>query len=254
MLKHRIIPCLLLQNGALVKTLRFKNPKYVGDPINAIKIFNEKEVDELIVLDIEATNAEKDPDFSLIENIASECFMPLCYGGGVRTLEHAKKLFSLGIEKISLQSMILEDMSFLTRLSQLYGSQSIVASVDIKRNWLNHPKLYSSCRKETLNIEWIEFLHKIEKAGAGEIVINSVNADGTRQGMDIELIKLASKNVSIPVIAMGGAGSLQDIKLAIQAGASAVAAGAYFIFYGPHRAVLINYPDSKEAESILHNS
>ena len=246
MLKHRVIPCLLLRNGGLVKTMRFKDAKYVGDPINAIRIFNDKEVDELMVLDITASKENKEPDYDLVEQFASECFMPLCYGGGIKTVEQAKKLFSLGVEKVCLQTSILEDLSLVKKLSAQFGNQSVLVSVDLKKNWRGVPKLYAAATGKTLDYKWTDFLQEAVKAGAGEIVLNAVDKDGTMEGMDIKLIEEAANAIPIPLIAVGGVGSLADIKAAVNAGASAVSAGAYFVFQGPHRAVLITYPKYKE--------
>jgi cyclase len=254
MLKHRVIPCLLLQNGGLVKTQKFANPKYVGDPINAIRIFNDKEVDELVVLDISASKEKREPNYELIEQLASECFMPLCYGGGIRTIEQARTLFGLGLEKIAVQSAALEDLKLLTKISEQFGSQSVVVSVDVKKNWLGKHSLFMSASGKITSRSWQDYLMEAVEAGAGEIMLNAVDRDGLMQGMDIELIKVASANVPVPLIAIGGAGCLADIKAAVEAGASAVAAGAFFVYQGPHRAVLITYPNYQELEHLLKGS
>ena len=246
MLKHRIIPCLLLRNGGLVKTLKFSDPKYVGDPINAIRIFNDKEVDELMVLDITASKENKEPNYALIEQFASECFMPLSYGGGIKTMEQAQRLFNSGIEKICLQTAVLNDLSLVKNLSDKWGSSSILVSIDVKKNWLGHPKLYSAATGKTLDKKWTDFMQEAVSAGAGEIVLNAVDRDGSMKGMDTALIQEAAKLLNVPLIAIGGAGSLADIKAAVGAGASAVSAGAFFVFQGPHRAVLITYPKYNE--------
>lgn len=251
MLKHRVIPCLLLRNGGLVKTLKFANPKYVGDPINAIRIFNDKEVDELMVLDITASKERREPNYALIEQFAGECFMPLGYGGGIRTVEQARQLFALGVEKVCLQTAALEDLTLITRLAERFGSQSVLISVDVKKNWLGKHQLYAAASGKTLSQPWIDFLQQAVAAGAGEVVLNAVDRDGVMQGMDIELIRQASAVLSVPLIAVGGVGSLADIKAAVIAGASAVSAGAFFVFQGPHRAVLITYPRYQELESLL---
>ena len=251
MLKHRVIPCLLLSNGGLVKTQRFREPKYVGDPINAIRIFNEKEVDELMVLDIGASKAGRDPDFELIEQFAGECFMPLCYGGGIKTLAHAKRLFASGVEKICIQSAAIENPSLVTEIADHFGSQAVVISADVKQGWFGGKKLYSSRLGKMLDLSLEEYIANCVEAGAGEVLLNSVDRDGTMQGMDLELIKGLSSKLSVPLIAVGGAGSLGDMKSAIVAGASAVAAGAFFVFHGPHRAVLITYPQYNELEELL---
>ena len=246
MLKHRIIPCLLLRNGGLVKTLKFTDPKYVGDPINAIRIFNDKEVDELMVLDITASKENKEPNYALIEQFASECFMPLSYGGGIKTMGQAQRLFNSGIEKICLQTAVLNDLSLVKNLSDKWGSSSILVSIDVKKNWLGHPKLYSAATGKTLDKKWTDFMQEAVSAGAGEIVLNAVDRDGSMTGMDTALIQEAAKLLNVPLIAIGGAGSLADIKAAVGAGASAVSAGAFFVFQGPHRAVLITYPKYNE--------
>lgn len=251
MLKNRVIPALLLKNGGLVKTLKFKEPKYVGDPINAIRIFNDKEVDELMVLDIVASKEGREPDYRMIELFAGECFMPLCYGGGIKTLEQADRIFNMGVEKVSLQTAAMENIDLIADISAKYGSQSVVISVDIKRNFIGSRKLYRSASAETVNENWKEFLNRAIEAGAGEVLINAVDKDGTLSGPDLDLIKEADEELDIPLIALGGISSLEDIREAVLAGASAVAAGAFFVFHGPHRAVLITYPKYEELEQLL---
>jgi imidazole glycerol-phosphate synthase subunit HisF len=250
MVKHRVIPCLLLRDGGLVKTVRFSRPSYVGDPVNAIRIFNEKEADELMVLDIAASRRGRAPDFALIEQFAGECFMPLCYGGGINTVEHARRLFALGVEKVCVQTAAFEDPTLLTRIAEGFGSQSVLASVDVTRNWLGRPRLYAAARGRSLQRNWLAHLNELVSAGAGEVVLNAVHRDGTRAGMDLDLIREAA-GIDVPLIAVGGAGSMQDIRAAVDAGASAVAAGALFVYHGPHRAVLITYPRYEELESVL---
>lgn len=251
MLKNRIIPALLLQDGGLVKTQQFKNPKYVGDPINAIKIFNEKEADELIVIDINASKEGLEPSYSVIELFASECFMPVCYGGGISNLDQAARIFDLGIEKISLQSAVLNSTNLIEQIAKRFGSQSVVVSIDVYRNWLNRYKLYESRSAKVLDFKWQSHLHQCVNAGAGEILLNSVNNDGVQAGYDLTLISAASNEVNVPIIALGGAGKLSDFKQAIEAGASAVAAGSMFVFHGQHRAVLISYPQYGELHQLL---
>ncbi|MDD4836464.1 MAG: AglZ/HisF2 family acetamidino modification protein [Dethiosulfovibrio sp.] len=251
MLKTRIIPSLLLSDGGLVKTCRFSDPKYVGDPINAIRIFNEKEVDELMVLDISASHKGKGPDYGLIERFAGECFMPLCYGGGISSLEQARRIFSLGVEKVCLQTAVLGDPSLIEDIASRYGSQSVVISVDVKKNWLGRKCLYSASTKKTLKRLFMDYVSSAVEAGAGEILLNSVDRDGTMSGMDLELITQVSSTFSVPLIASGGVGSIKDMKDAVDAGASAVAAGAFFVFHGPHRAVLITYPKYEDLEKEL---
>ena len=251
MLNHRVIPCLLLKGNGLYKTTQFKNPKYVGDPLNAIRIFNDKEVEELIVLDIAANKTRTEPNYETIAEFASECFMPLCYGGGIRNPDQAKKLFDLGVEKISLQTAALEDITIISKIAKIYGSQSVVVSLDIKKNLFGKYQLYSSASGKKLSLYWTDFLKAAVSEGAGEIVINSVDRDGMMEGMDFDLIKLTSSEVSVPVIAMGGASEITDFKKAIDAGASAVAAGAMFVYQKPHRAVLITYPEYSTLEKLL---
>lgn len=251
MLKHRVIPVLLLKNAGLVKTQRFKDPKYVGDPVNAIRIFNDKEVDELMVLDIMASKENREPNYALIEQFAGECFMPLAYGGGIKTVAQAKQLFSLGVEKVCLQTAVLDDPHLITELSEQFGSQSIMVSIDIKRNWLGKPQIYRAATGKALSHPWQEQLQALVKAGAGEVLLNAVDKDGTLSGADLELIRQATQHVEVPLVAVGGISSLHDIKAAVDAGASAVAAGAFFVFHGPHRAVLITYPKYHELENLF---
>jgi cyclase len=251
MLQHRVIPALLLQNNGLVKTTRFKDPKYVGDPINAIRIFNEKEVDELMLLDITASKENREPNYEMIEQIAGECFMPLAYGGGVRTVEQAQRIYALGVEKICLQTSAFDNPGLVTELAQRFGSQSVMVSVDVKRNWMGKPQLYSSARASSLGSDWVKLTKQLVDAGAGEVLLNAVDKDGTLQGPDLALIEQLSQAINVPLIAVGGVGSMEDIKAAVNAGASAVAAGAFFVYHGPHRAVLITYPKYAELEALF---
>lgn len=251
MLNNRVIPTLLLQNGGLVKTRKFKNPKYVGDPVNAIRIFNEKEVDELIVLDIQASKLGNEPDFALINEIAGECFMPLCYGGGIRSLETAARIFDCGVEKICLQSAAFDNPGLITEITNRFGSQAVVLSVDIKRDWLQRTRLFNARIGSNEARTWTDFMRIGVEAGAGEVFLNAVDNDGELGGYNIDAIREATRLVEVPVIASGGAGKLEDFKAAIEAGASAVAAGAMFVFHGPHRAVLITYPHYEELEQIV---
>lgn len=251
MLKHRVIPALLLREGGLVKTHRFGKHKYIGDPINAIRIFNEKEVDELMLLDIDASRQRREPDYDLIESVAAECFMPFGYGGGISSVEQARRLFSLGVEKVVLQTAALANPGIVSEIAQRFGSQSVVVSLDIKRDWLGCYRLWSSSRRKLLGRNWLETLQLLVEAGAGEVLLNSVDRDGTQQGYDLRLIEKAAHAVGIPVIALGGASSLQDFRFATDSGASAVAAGSLFVLQGPHRAVLISYPNYSELELLF---
>ncbi|MGA0583260.1 MAG: AglZ/HisF2 family acetamidino modification protein [Castellaniella sp.] len=254
MLRHRVIPALLLRRGGLVKTQKFKNPVYVGDPTNAIRIFNEKEVDELMVLDIEATRSGSGPDFDTIELFAGECFMPLAYGGGIRTLNDAVRIFDLGVEKVCMQTAILSDASLVTEIANRYGSQSVIASIDVKRDWRHRPRLYGSTSGKILSVDWLAHVRHMIEAGVGEILLNAVDRDGLMSGYDLDLVRSLRNEVSVPVIALGGAGSLEHMHQATLAGASAVAAGSMFVFHGPHRAVLISYPRYQDLERILDTS
>jgi imidazole glycerol-phosphate synthase subunit HisF len=253
-LKHRVIPALLLRNGGLVKTTQFKDPKYVGDPINAIRIFNDKEVDELMVLDITASKEQREPNYALIEQFAGECFMPLAYGGGIRSAAQARQLFSLGVEKICLQTAAMENSTLISELANQFGSQSVIVSVDVKKNWLGKPKLYQSATGRLMDAAWMDKLHELVSAGAGEVLLNVVDKDGTLAGPDLLLIQQGSAAVEVPLIALGGVSSLADIKACVDAGASAVAAGAFFVYHGPHRAVLITYPKYHELEQLFEGS
>lgn len=250
MRSHRVIPALLLRNDGLVKTLRFKDPKYVGDPINAIHIFNEKEVDELMLIDIMASKECRDPNYALLEQIAGECFMPLAYGGGVKTIEQARQIFSLGVEKVCLQAAALENVQLVNDLSERFGSQSVMISLDVKKNWLGKSKVFVASQNKFLTAPWLDILRSLVMAGAGEVLLNSVDKDGTLSGPDLGLIREASEAVDVPVIAIGGISKLADIKAAVLAGASAVAAGSFFVFHGPHRAVLITYPSPDELSNL----
>lgn len=252
MLNTRVIPVLLLRNKGLVKTVEFKEGKYIGDPINAVKIFNEKEVDELVFLDIMASKEQREPNFEVISDIATECFMPFGYGGGIRSIEHIKKLFSLGVEKAIINSYAIENPSFIKEASDFFGSQSIVVSIDVKKSLMGKYKVYDSSKNKLTDLDPVEFSIKMESSGCGEIFLNSVDRDGTMKGYGIELIRKVTDKVNIPVIACGGAGKLEDLRDAVKQGnASAVAAGSLFVFQGKHRAVLINYPTQKELEKIF---
>lgn len=246
MLETRIIPCLLLQEERLVKTIKFSNPVYVGDPVNTIKIFNEKEVDELILLDINASKKNVLPNYNYIKQLAQECFMPLCYGGGINSLHIADKLFEIGVEKLSVQNIIFENFDIITQITRKYGSQSLVVSVDIKKDIFGRYKIYNSSKKIKYNFEITTFLKKIEDAGAGEILINFVDLDGTKSGLNLNFIQNFVKSINIPIIICGGLNSLSEINSAVACGVSAIAAGAFFVFQGPHRAVLITYPSKEE--------
>lgn len=242
----RVIPCLLLRGTGLVKTVKFADPKYVGDAINAVRIFNEKECDELIFLDITATPTGRGPNFDIIRDIASECFMPLCYGGGITSMTQIEQLFKLGCEKVSINSAIYTHQQLIREASQAFGSQSIVAGIDVKRSLLGKAAVYSHSGTQVQKILPQEHARRVQDLGAGEILLNSIDRDGTQKGYDLDLLREVASAVSIPVVACGGAGKLSDFRDAINAGASAVAAGSFFVFHGKHRAVLITYPRRSE--------
>jgi len=253
MLRYRVIPTLLLKNNGLVKTIKFKNPVYIGDPINAVKIFNDKEVDELILLDITATNENREPNYDKIGEIVSEAFMPVGYGGGIKNLEQIEKLFRLGIEKVILNTALQSKPDLVKEASNIFGSQSIVAAIDAKKDLLGKYRIYSYSGTKKEKSDLVSYIKQIKEFGAGEIFINSIDFDGTMNGYDINLIKMVSSNVNLPVVASGGAGSLDDFVSAIkEGGASAVAAGAMFVFQNVHRAVLISYPVYEELEKKLN--
>ena len=252
MLTTRVIPCLLLRGPGLVKTTRFKDAKYVGDPINAIKIFNDKEVDELVLLDITATREGRGPSYSVIEEVASECFMPLAYGGGVRSVEDARRILKLGVEKVVFNSAAWRTPLVLRDASREFGAQAIVASIDVRRKLLGRYEAVVDGGTRATGLDPVEYARRMEEHGAGEILLTSVDRDGTMNGYDLELVAKVSSAVRIPVIAAGGAGCLQDFRNATrEGGAAAVAAGAMFVFHGPHRAVLITYPQRAELERVL---
>lgn len=254
MLRPRIIPSLLIQDNGLVKTVNFKNPKYVGDPINAVKIFNEKAVDELAIFDIDATAKGLEPNYSLIERIANQSRMPLCYGGGVKTLAQAQKIFSLGIEKIALSSAVLANPDLITEIAERVGSQSVIVVLDVKKKLLGGYEVYTHNGKKSTGINPFHFAEKAQKLGAGEIVINSINQDGAMKGFDMNLIEKIREKISLPLTVLGGAGSLEDIEKVIEKhGIIGIAAGSLFVFKGVYKAVLINYPSKEQKENLFKN-
>lgn len=251
MLRTRVIPSLLLRNQGLVKTIKFSNPIYVGDPINAVRIFNDKEVDELIFLDITATIQKKPPQFNLIHDIATECFMPFGIGGGIHDLETARSLLKLGSEKIILNSSAT-NLDFIAAAANEFGSQSVVVSIDVRQSRFGKYQVFTNSGTLNTKLDPVQFAKDVESAGAGEILLNSIDLDGTMKGYDLVLIKAVASSVNTPVVACGGAGSLSHFQEAIlKGGASAVAAGSMFVFHGPHRAVLINYPTQDELKKYL---
>jgi cyclase len=249
MLRPRIMPCLLLKDGSLVKTVKFDNPSYVGDAVNAIKIFNGKEVDELVLIDI----SKKDIPFDVIRNITRECFMPLCYGGSVRTIDDMRKLFQLGIEKIIVNTLLFEDRQTVEEAIKLFGSQSIVASVDIKKNFWGKDRIYRHSSKKTVDLTPIEYIKSLEELGVGEILLYSVDRDGTWEGMDTSIIKEVCKRSHLPVISCGGAGEIKDIQDSIISGSSGVALGSMCVYSKKNMGVLIRFPKQNEIDKIIRN-
>lgn len=252
MLRPRIIPCLLVHNKGLVKTVNFKDPKYVGDPINAVKIFNEKEVDELIVLDIDATSENREPDFTLIKNLAAECRMPLCYGGGVKTVKHAKEIINLGAEKVALSSAAVDNPKLVSQIAEEVGKQSVIVVIDVKKKGLlGKYEVFTHNGSRATGKNPVEFAQEMERLGVGEVVINSIDNDGVMKGYDVKLIGAVRDAINVPMTVLGGAGNLSDIKQIVDKfGVIGVAAGSLFVFKGVYKAVLINYPKRSELQLI----
>jgi cyclase len=255
MLYPRIIPCLLVRDKGLVKTVKFKDPKYVGDPINAVKIFNEKESDELMVIDIDATRDNREPDYKMIENLAAECRMPLCYGGGIKTVEQAQRIFNLGVEKIALSSAILGNPELIADIAKEVGAQSVVIVLDVKKKMFGGYDIYTHNGTKKVKVDLIEFIQKAQELGVGEIVINSIDQDGVMKGYDLGLIDMIKPYVDVPLTVLGGAGSLDDIATVIQRyGIIGISAGSLFVFKGKYRAVLINYPNPKDKDKLIREN
>ena len=245
-IRSRYIPVLLIKDRQLYKTVKFnKEIKYIGDPVNAIRIFNEKEVDEICVLDIGASKENREPDFEFIKELASECFMPLGYGGGINNITTIEKLFKIGIEKTILNNVLIENPQLVTEAANVFGSQSIIASVDVKKNLWGQYSIYSHVTNQSTKQDLQKFIRNLQELGIGELIINSVDQDGMMKGYDYNLISQVSSFLTVPIVALGGAGSVLDLEEAINQGAHAAAAGSLFIYKGPHKAVLINYPTIK---------
>ncbi len=253
MLRPRIIPCLLVKNGGLVKTVKFSNSKYVGDPINAVRIFNEKEVDELIVLDIDASAENREPDYNMIEHLAEECRMPLCYGGGVKSVEQVKRIIGLGVEKVAISSAALENPALVKAASERVGNQSVVVILDVRKRVLGSKyDVFIRNGRKTTGKDPVVLAKQMERLGAGEIVINSIDHDGVMKGYDLALIEKIRESINVPLTVLGGAGSLHDIgQLINKYGAIGAAAGSLFVFKGVYRAVLINYPNRPEKDALI---
>jgi len=253
MLRPRITPCLLVHKGGLVKTVGFKTPKYVGDPINAVKIFNEKEADELVVLDIDATVNNAEPDYRMIANLAAECRMPLCYGGGIKTPEQAKRIIGLGVEKVAISSAAVEDPALITRISEEIGRQSVVVVLDVKKRMFgkDYDVFVKNARTNTKR-SVIDLAVEAESLGAGELVINSIDLDGAMTGYDLALAMKIRQMVNMPITILGGAGSLEHIEALIRScGVIGASAGSLFVFKGVYKAVLINYPTLVQRDELI---
>ena len=253
MLYPRISPCLLVKDKGLVKTVNFKHPKYVGDPINAVRIFNEKEVDELIVLDIDATLEKRGPDYNMIEHLAAECRMPLCYGGGVTTSDQVQRIVQLGVEKVAISSAAIENPNLVTEAAECVGNQSVVVVLDVKKGLIGSKyEVRTHNGHKNTGKSPVALAQQLEKLGAGEIVINSIDHDGLMKGYDLDLVENIRESISVPLTVLGGAGSLNDIgKLINQYGAIGAAAGSLFVFKGVYKAVLINYPNRAEKNALI---
>lgn len=253
MLRRRIIPTLLMRDGGLVKTVKFSKERYIGDPINAVKIFNEKEVDELCLLDIGATTEGRPPAYSEINEIVSEAFMPIGYGGGIQTMDHVERLFKIGIEKVILNTAAFENEMLVKDASSVFGNQSIVVSIDIKKDIWGQYKVFTRSGKSKQKIDMVTAVKKMQDLGAGEIILNNIDRDGTMQGYDLDPIQKISKDIRVPLVALGGAASIDDFVSALQHGAAAVSAGSMFVYQGVHKAVLISYVTSDALEYKLLN-
>jgi len=252
MLRKRVIPSLLLQNGGLVKGERFKNHKYVGDPINAVRIFNEKEVDELAFFDISVTEASGQPNYEMIEDIASEAFMPFSYGGGVSSLDHADNLFRLGVEKVILNTSAFYDPGLVQRIAEKYGSQSVVVAIDVKKKVIGGYEVMVRNGTQKTKRDPVDYAKEMESLGAGEIILTSIDLEGTAKGIDIRLGQSVVDSVDIPVVLQGGLGGTEQIVDALnQTNASGVAAGRMCVFHGKHKAVLITYPEYEKLQMLL---
>lgn len=249
MYRARVIPCLLVRGNGLVKTRRFKEPVYVGDPVNAMRIFSEKEVDEIVVLDIDASREGREPNYELIAEMAGEAFMPVAYGGGIRELQQIRRLIRCGVEKVVINSAAIESMAVIRDAVEVFGSQAVVGGVDVRKNFLGGYRVVAKSATVDARVGLEEHVHNLVSAGVGELFINSVDRDGMMSGYDVSLLRTVSQTVKVPVVACGGAGSVEHLSQAVrEAGVSAVAAGSLFVFHGKHRAVLISYLSPSQLE------
>jgi imidazole glycerol-phosphate synthase subunit HisF len=252
-LRPRIIPALLVQNGGLVKTVGFDAPKYVGDPINAVRIFNEKQVDELIVADIDATPQGREPDYGLIRNLAAECRMPLCYAGGVTRPEQIERIIGLGVEKVAVGSAAVRNPAMIEESVRRVGGQSVVAVLDVRKaGILRRYEVFTNRGGQPAGLHPVEYARRVEALGAGEVLLNSIDRDGTMKGYDLDLVAQVRSAVRLPMSVLGGAGTLADVQgLMGRFGIIGAAAGSLFVFKGKYRAVLINYPALDEKDAII---
>jgi imidazole glycerol-phosphate synthase subunit HisF len=247
----RVIPCLLVDDEAMVKTVRFEEGVYLGDPVNVINLFNRFEVDEITLLDVRATVEDRAPVFDLIEHLAAECWVPLSYGGGIRTIDDVRRILSSGVEKVVLGTAAADNPALITEAARVFGAQAVIVAVDARRTSNGAYETYVASGTRPLGLDPASYARLAASYGAGEILVTSIDRDGTMEGYDVELIRLVAGSVDVPVIACGGAGDRSDIAVPIQAGASAVAAGSIFVFQGPERGVLINFPDRAYLEDLL---
>jgi len=256
MLRPRIIPCLLFKNNGLVKTIGFDKPKYVGDPLNAVRIFNEKEVDELMVVDIDATAQNREPNYKLIANLAAECRMPLCYGGGVTTPEQVQRIISLGVEKVALSAAAVANPALISKAAQWVGGQSVVVVMDVKKvGLLRRYEVFTHNGTKGTGLDPVAWTKRVEELGAGEVVINSIDQDGEMKGYDLTLVERVRQASTLPMTVLGGAGSLDDLEALVRRfGTIGAAAGSLFVFKGKYKAVLINYPSRDEKDALVERA
>lgn len=251
MLQPRIVPCLLVRKRGLVKTVKFQDAKYVGDPVNAVKIFNEKRVDEITLLDIDASTENREPDLRMIENVAAECRMPLCYGGGIRSAAQAARIFSLGVEKVAMSSSVIANPLLVRQIADEVGNQSVVGVLDVRKKRFGGYEAWTHNGTKNTGQDPARLAEMFQQHGVGEIVINSIDRDGTMSGYDLDLVDLMSRHISVPYTVLGGAGSLEHLRaLFARFGVLGASAGSLFVFKGTFRAVLINYPSTAERDAI----
>jgi cyclase len=249
--RSRVIPCLLLKGSGLYKTIRFKEPRYLGDPINTLRLFNDKEVDEIIILDISCSVNNSEPNFDYLKRLAGECFMPVCYGGGITSIDQVERIFRSGFEKVSFNASLYSKPELISHAAKNFGSQSVIASIDFKKKMLGGYSVFISSGTKDIKTDPVEYAKRAEELGVGEIVLTSIDHDGMMDGYNYEVIEKVSSSVKIPVVANGGAGSLSECVKAVNCGASAAAAGSLFVYYGPRKAVLVNYPTQEELKEVF---